>query len=192
VATVGLSLLILIQYLNSLYDRLTYFLVVMNESAQKPIVVLGVGNILLKDEGVGVRAVESMQERYIFPPGVELVDGGVLGLNLLPVIKEAKCLIVIDAVRKNQAPGSLYRFSGNDIPKRVYQKSSLHQVDLVEALTIAEILWNRPKTVVLGVEPMDISPWGTELTPVIQGKVADLVKMALQELKLLGVKWQLK
>lgn len=164
----------------------------MDEKGPKPIVVLGIGNILLKDEGVGVRVVERMRERYVFPQNVELVDGGVLGLSLLPVIEDAEHLIIIDAVRKNQEPGTLYRFTGDDIPKRVYQKTSLHQVDLVEALTIAEVLLKRPETIVLGVEPLDTRPWGTELTPVIQAKVDELMKMALEELKFLRVKWELK
>ncbi|MEE9565881.1 MAG: HyaD/HybD family hydrogenase maturation endopeptidase [Desulfobacteria bacterium] len=164
----------------------------MDEKGSKPIVVLGVGNILLKDEGVGVRVIERLQERYEFPQQVELVDGGVLGLGLLAVIKDAEHLIIIDAIRKNQEPGTLYRFTGDDIPMRVYPKTSLHQVDLVEALTIAEILWQRPETIVLGIEPLDTNPWRTELTPVIQAKIDELMNMTLEELKSLGVKWQLK
>ena len=101
----------------------------MDEKGGKPIVVLGVGNILLRDEGVGVRVIERMQERYVFPPYVELVDGGVMGLSLLAVVKDAEHLIIIDAVRKNEEPGTLYRFTGDEIPKRVCQKTSLHQVD---------------------------------------------------------------
>jgi hydrogenase maturation protease len=164
----------------------------MDEKRPQAIVVLGVGNILLTDEGVGVRVIERLQQRYRFPPQVELVDGGVSGLGLLAVIKDAEHLIIVDAVRRNQAPGTLYRFSGEDIPKRVYQKTSLHQVDLVEALSVAEILWQRPETIVLGVEPLDTNPWRTELTPVIRAKVEGLMKMTLEELKSLGVKWQLK
>jgi hydrogenase maturation protease len=164
----------------------------MDEERPQAIVVLGVGNILLTDEGVGVRVIERLHQRYVFPPQVELVDGGVSGLGLLAVIKDAAHLIIVDAVRRNRAPGTLYRFSGHEIPKRVYQKTSLHQVDLVEALTVAEILWQRPQTVVLGVEPQDINPWRTELTPVIQDKIDELMKMTLEELKSLGVKWQLK
>ena len=59
-------------------------------------------------------------------------------------------------------------------------------------MTIAEVLWKRPETIVLGVEPLNTSPWGTELTPMIQAKVDELMKMALEELKFLGVKWELK
>jgi len=154
-------------------------------------VVLGVGNILLKDEGVGVRVVEQLGKRYLFPPEVELVDGGTLGLGLLSVIEGAGHLIIIDAVKNNQEPGTLYRFADDEIPEGVYQKISIHQVDLIETLTVAQAVGEKiPVKVVVGVEPLDISPWGMELTPVIEARVDDMVKLVLEELKRLGVKYE--
>ncbi|OQY47417.1 MAG: hydrogenase expression/formation protein, partial [Desulfobacteraceae bacterium 4572_87] len=88
----------------------------MNE---KQITVLGVGNILFTDEGVGVRVLERLNEQYDFPSNVAMVDGGVLGMNLLGTISEADHLIVIDAVRNGQEPGTLYRLEGEEIPQRV-------------------------------------------------------------------------
>ncbi|MFH1675206.1 MAG: HyaD/HybD family hydrogenase maturation endopeptidase [Pseudomonadota bacterium] len=157
----------------------------------KRIVILGVGNILLKDEGVGVRVIEKLGEHYFFPDNVELVDGGTLGLQLLGTVAEADYLIVVDAVKNGKLPGTLYRFETEDIPHRVAYKNSLHQVDLLESLTLSQALGNTPETVILGVEPEDISPWGTELTPAVQGKVPELMKLVLKELDRLNIKYTL-
>jgi hydrogenase maturation protease len=159
----------------------------MTAGHDKRIVVLGVGNILLKDEGVGVRVIQRLEERYHFSPSVELVDGGVLGLSLLGKVREAGRLIVVDAIRRGNPPGTLYSMSGEEIPNRIYTKTSLHQVDLVEALTICRVMWGLPPTVILGVEPQDIGPWGVELTPVVSARMEELVQMVLAELSSVGV-----
>jgi len=124
---------------------------------QSKILILGVGCILLTDEGFGVRVVEALAQRYEFPENVSLVDGGVLGLNLLGVVSEADHLIVIDVIRNNGRPGDLYRLEKEAIPERIRAKNSLHQIDLLEALTLCKALdTNAPETVIVGVEPKDI------------------------------------
>jgi len=153
----------------------------------KQITILGVGNLLLTDEGVGIRVVEALQERYEFPENVKVVDGGTLGMNLLGIISEADFLIVVDAVRYGGEPGTLYRLAGEAIPKRIRAKNSLHQVDLLEALTCCQALEKVPETVILGVEPEDITTLGVELTPAISARVESLVNAVLQELTGLGV-----
>ncbi len=155
--------------------------------AEKQITIMGVGNILFTDEGVGVRVLEILNEQYEFPSNVSMVDGGVLGMNLLGTISEADHLIVIDAVRNGQAPGTLYRLEGEDIPKRVLAKNSLHQVDLLEALTFCQALGAPPRTLIIGVEPMDIKTVGLKLTPSVTDKMGTMVKMVLTELDRLGV-----
>ena len=153
----------------------------MQQDTKKNIVVMGVGNVLLKDEGIGVRVIEALAERFEFPSNVELVDGGVLGLSLLGVVRDAGKLVVVDAIRLGDPPGTLHRLAGNDIPDRVYKKTSLHQVDLVEALTICRNLWEMPPTVILGVEPLDITPWGVELTEPVAARMEDLILKVLEE-----------
>lgn len=152
----------------------------------KQIMILGVGNLLFTDEGVGVRVAEALQDRYEFPDNVRVVDGGTLGLNLLGVISAADHLIVVDAVRKGGEPGFLYRLAGDEIPKRILAKNSLHQVELLEALTCCQALDRVPETVILGVEPEDITTMGIELTPTVRAKIDDLVEAVLQELTNLG------
>lgn len=155
----------------------------------KRIVILGIGNILLKDEGVGVRVIERLGKDYRFPPIVALVDGGTLGLKLLGTIAGADYLIVVDAVKNGRHPGTLYRFEPTDIPTRVQYKDSFHQVDLLEVLTLSQYIGNRPETVIIGVEPEDISPWGMELTPTVQKKVPELMHLVLKELDRLRIEY---
>lgn len=158
----------------------------MQETESKQIMILGVGNLLFTDEGVGIRVAEALQDRYDFPENVKVVDGGTLGMNLLGIISEADHLIVVDAVRNGGEPGTLYRLAGEEVPKRIRAKNSLHQVDLLEALTLCEALDKVPETVIIGVEPEDITTLGIELTPAISSRIEDLINMVLKELTSLG------
>ena len=164
----------------------------LQRSCMKPehIMILGVGCILYKDEGFGVRVVEEMDKRFEFPENVSLVDGGVLGMNLLGVISEADQLIVVDAIRNKCEPGSLYRLEGEAIPERIRAKNSLHQIDFLEALTLCQALDNVPETVIIGVEPEDIETVSIELSETIKSKIDPTIEMVLQELTRHGVSWQ--
>lgn len=159
---------------------------------EKRILILGLGNILFSDEGVGIRVVERLQELYEFPENVSIMDGGVLGLSLLGLLAEVDHLIVVDAVKSRKEPGTLYRLMGEDVPKRFLAKRSLHEVDFLEVLTACQVLEKLPETVILGIEPLDMESLGTELTPSIQEKVGDLVGMALKELEALGIGYRMK
>jgi hydrogenase maturation protease len=149
--------------------------------------VLGVGNLLFTDEGLGIHVIERLQDHYEFPQNVSIEDGGVLGIHLLGVISDVDHLIVVDAVRNGGEPGTLYRLAGDDIPKRVRAKNSLHQVDLLEALTLCQALDKVPETVILGVEPEDIESLGIQPTSTIQMRIQELMDMVLKELDHLGV-----
>ena len=150
------------------------------------VMVLGIGCTLYSDEGFGVRVVEKMQRAYEFPDNVLLVDGGVLGINLLGLISKPKHLIVVDAIRNKGKPGDVYRLEGDDIPERIRAKNSLHQVDFLEALTLCQALDHVPETVIVGVEPEDIETLSMELTPIIQSKVDTMIDMVLEEIKRVG------
>jgi hydrogenase maturation protease len=156
----------------------------------KRITVLGVGNILFCDEGLGIRVVEALDAAYAFSPNVKLVDGGVLGLNLLATLTDADHLIVVDAVKNGGEPGTLHRLEGEEIPSRILAKNSLHQVDLLESLTLCQALDHVPKTVILGVEPMDIDTVSLEMTPPVRNKVDELVRLVCKELERLGAEFR--
>ena len=156
------------------------------------VMVLGIGCTLYSDEGFGVRVVEKMEREYEFSDKVLLVDGGVLGVNLLGVISKPNHLIVVDAIRNKGKPGDLYRLEGDEIPGRIRAKNSLHQVDFLEALTLCQALDHVPETVIIGIEPEDIDTMCVDLTPVTQAKLDDVIDMVLTELERLGAEYSVK
>jgi hydrogenase maturation protease len=151
------------------------------------VMILGVGNILLSDEGFGIRVVEALNARYDFPDNVSVIDGGVLGINLMGVISEADQLIVVDVIRNKGNPGDLYRIEGKDIPERIRAKNSLHQIDFLESLTLCQALDKVPETVIVGVEPRDIETLSVDLTSTTADRIDDMIQMVLSEMDRLGV-----
>jgi hydrogenase maturation protease len=156
------------------------------------IMILGVGCILLCDEGFGVRVAEKLMTDYDFPENVSVIDGGVLGINLMGTISEADHLIVIDVIRNNGKPGDVYRLSGDEIPARIRAKNSLHQIDFLEALTLCQVFDKVPETVIIGIEPEDITTYTVDLTPTIAEKTDVVMEMVFEELKRLGVSYRKK
>ncbi len=156
------------------------------------ITILGVGNTLYRDDGVGIRVVEKLEREYDFPDNVLVVDGGVLGINLLGVISNAGRLIVVDTVLNHGKPGDFHRLEHHEIPYRILAKNSLHQVDLIEALTLCSSLDHVPRTTIIGIEPKDLETLGENLTPEIESKVDQLTQNVLEELKKLGGAYSVK
>lgn len=156
------------------------------------ITILGVGNILYSDDGVGVRVVEKLEAEYNFSDEVTIVDGGVLGINLLGVISNAGRLIVVDTVLNNGAPGDIPRLNDDEIPNRILAKNSLHQVDLIEALTLCSTLDHVPETTIIGVEPEDLETLSEKLTPAVESRIPDLISGVLGEILILGGTWSEK
>lgn len=157
------------------------------------IIVLGVGNVLLTDEGVGVKVVKELEQRYDFPSNVSLVDGGTQGLWLMSTIQQADRLIVVDAVLGGGEPGTIYRLERDDLPKGLRVKQSAHDSDLLEALTLCSLIDAEPMScVVIGIQPANITDFGTELTEVIAHKVDELIARVIGELQALGVHPQKK
>ena len=125
---------------------------------EKRILVLGVGNILLRDEGVGVRVVERLQADYSFSPNVSLLDGGTLGIKLMEAISSSDVLIVVDAVLNGHPPGTFYRLTGEEVRKSVAFKYSLHQTDLLEPWPAANWWATDPKRWCWASNPRIIPP----------------------------------
>ncbi len=157
----------------------------MTES-DKRILVLGVGNILFTDEGIGVRCVEELQNRFTCSDNVTLMDGGTLGSKLMGPIMESDYLIVIDAVLCDDAPGSIYRLMGNDLRKSLAFRNSMHQTDLVDTLGMCELVGNRPEAVVLGMEPFDYQSMALELSPTAQKSMPAMIEAVRAEIAAAG------
>jgi len=152
------------------------------------ILVLGLGNILLTDEGLGVRAVERLADTYDMPEHVELLDGGTLGLDLLPRLAGVDTLLLVDAVKSGGPPGALIRLEGDAIQAALTVKMSVHQVGLQELLAVSAFQGTRPSQIVLwGMEPAAID-WGLELAPPVAARLDALVEAVAQELQVWGVR----
>ena len=146
-----------------------------------PTLVLGIGNILLSDEGVGVRVIEAMAGLDV-PPGVELVDGGTSGADLVDLIADRRKLIVVDAMDAGAEPGTVFRLGPDDLAPDEGEPISLHQLGLVESLLIARCLKCPPQEVVIfGVQPKAIRP-GLELTSELAAVVPQVIRAVLEEL----------
>lgn len=158
----------------------------MEQDEQKSILIMGVGNVLLTDEGAGIRALRELEARYEFGPNVRLVDGGVLGLSLMGTMMEATHVIVIDSVRGGDEPGTLYRFKWECKPSHIQYKDSLHQIDLMETMGSLPLVCDPPEVVVLGVEYEDIDSYGIGLTPRVEKAMEPLVGLVVEELAALG------
>ena len=148
----------------------------------RKILILGVGNILYADEGVGVRAVERLLENYDFSDNVTLMDGGNLGMRLMQPLMDSDYCIVLDAVLGGDQPGTIYRFTGDDLRKSLAFKDSMHQSDLVDTLIYCELVGKRPETVVIGMEPYDFKNMSIELTDIVADRLPAMLDIALKEL----------
>ena len=151
------------------------------------IAILGVGNILLKDEGIGVRVVRELEQEYTFEPEIALIDGGTDGPHLTSLVADFDEIIVIDAVEGGEKPGSLYRFTLDQISFDIPTHLSIHQMGVLEALNEVKLLGKKPEVTFIGVEPEDISPWGMDLSPVIEEKIPEIITLVLKELSERGI-----
>jgi len=155
--------------------------------------VLGLGNILLRDEGVGVRVVERLLEQYDFPEGVRVMDGGTLGLDLLPFLEEASRLLVIDAVQARKPPGTLVRLVGDEIPIFLdASKVSPHQEGLQDLLAVAVLKGYLPDEVVFWGAQITSLGVGLDLSEAVAEQVDALAEKVLAELAQWGIDAQRK
>lgn len=150
------------------------------------VVVLGLGNILLRDEGVGVRVIETLAERYTLPAEVEVVDGGTAGMELLNTIAGCDHLLICDAVRADAPPASVIKFANAEIPALFQTRFSPHQLGLADVLATLILTDEAPASVTLvGVVPVDLE-LGIDLSPEIAAVVGRAVEHLVTELRGLG------
>ena len=157
----------------------------MQIKTRRGVLILGVGNILLKDEGLGVHVAEELQKQEL-PDNVEVIDGGTAGLDGLLSADGADKLIVIDAVRAGKKPGTIYK-TRLDADQRFSQeqplKISSHQLGLLDAIMAAEKIGCAPREIIIvGVEPGEVD-CGLELTPAVKRAVGEVIKTVLEEIK---------
>jgi hydrogenase maturation protease len=151
------------------------------------VVVLGVGNTLLEDEAIGVRAVEELQRLYNVPPEVQVIDGGTAGMELLESLEDLDKLIIVDCVRVGQPPATIIRRVDDEVPNFFRMKISPHQIGISDVLAALTLRERFPKRLALiGIQPKSLE-CGIELTPEVAAVLPEVVRMALEELRSFGV-----
>ena len=152
-----------------------------------PLLILGLGNVLCSDDGVGAIAVARLSREFDAPGGVQILDGGTLGLSLLPYLQDARSLILVDAIRVGDAlPGSLVRLEGSEVAPAVRERLSPHQVGVADLLDGARWLDQYPESVVLlGIVPGSLE-LGVALSPPVEAQLPKLVSWIVQEAQHLG------
>ena len=148
-------------------------------------VVLGLGNPLMGDDGVGLIVLERLRNEWDLPD-VDLVDGATWGLSLLPVIEDAESLLLVDAIAAHCEPGTIIELSRGRLPIYLSRKLSPHQVDLRDALALAELRGRLPNEVVaIGVQP-DVIDLGMELSAPVAAQLDALVRAVVKQLECWG------
>jgi len=145
------------------------------------VLVLGVGNILLCDDGFGVHMINALHGTEL-PANTELLEAGTVSHQLIPLFHEIDHLIVIDAVEAGDVPGSIFKFSPDDLRFHSEQKMSLHQISLIDVLQMTAITGRKPQTVIIGVQPKDASSWGLELSSELKAVIPRVKALVLEEL----------
>ena len=150
------------------------------------VVVLGVGNVLMADEGVGVHAVERLQSRFRLAEDIEVVDGGTTGMELLPMLHGADQLIIVDAVRVGKPPGSVVRLEGDEVPAFFKTKLSPHQIGVSDMLAALKFGGGAPaRVVMIGVQPVSLE-LSMDLSPEVAARLDEVVGLVCDELAALG------
>lgn len=146
-------------------------------------VVIGLGNPLMGDDGLGLAALARLREEWSMPPDVELVDGGTWGMNLLPIIEDAGRVLLIDAIDAGAAPGTEVVLARHQLPRYLATKVSPHQVDLGDVLALAELRGTLPEqTTAIGLQPADVQLC-QELSDALRSRLDDLVLGLVQVLE---------
>jgi len=142
--------------------------------------ILGVGNLLLKDEGVGVHVAQRMMEMAL-PQNVEVMDAGTATLDVLPLVDDVDRLIIVDVLKGGGAPGTIYKLIPEDVMQGKQEPLSLHQIDVLQMLDMCALLGSKPSTVIIGIEPKEIDP-AVELSPEVEAAIPRIIELVLEEI----------
>ncbi len=150
------------------------------------ILVLGVGNLLLRDEGLGIHAIRLLQSQFLFSPNVQVMDGGTAGVALLDSILGCDYLIVADVASMGTPAGTVARLEGDRLWGCFAEKQSAHDWGLGEILLQAKLLGHDPSIVVVAVEPADMETWEMQLSPALAARLPDVVDRLVAEVRSAG------
>ncbi|WP_025690868.1 HyaD/HybD family hydrogenase maturation endopeptidase [Paenibacillus zanthoxyli] len=146
----------------------------------KETAVIGIGNILLKDDGIGVHTIRELEKEDL-PSTVELVDGGTSTLAMLSYFLEYRKIIVIDALRAGLEPGTIYRIRPEDLAGYEKGNLSIHDVQILDVVKMARMLGAAPDVIIFGIEPQEIG-FELEMSDLMRSKIPDIIELLKQEL----------
>jgi hydrogenase maturation protease len=150
------------------------------------VLVLGLGNLLLTDDGLGPAVMAELVRRFVAPPEVHLLDGGTLGLALLGELSEARSAILVDAVAADAPVGTVVRLDGGEVAPAVAEKLSPHQIGVADLLDAARLLGREPpKLILLGAVPQSLE-LGVGCTPEVSAAIEPLIERVVEECRALG------
>lgn len=152
------------------------------------LLVMGVGNVLLMDDGVGVWAVKEL-EQETWPDNVEFIDMGTATQDMFHLFQQYDELLVLDVVHAGHPPGTIYKLDEKALVQDETQRLSLHDVDLLDSLKMADMLGKRPGLRVLGLEPECYTDWKMELTEVVQAAFPKFLEAARREIRSVLESW---
>ena len=156
------------------------------------VTILGVGNVILTDEGFGVRAAEYLDHHYTFPDNVQIVDGGTLGIELTQYVTGTNKLLVIDSINGGAEPGTVFRFHNDAIMEHFQDKLSAHEVGIQDVLALLTVTGHKiPEVIVIGAQPFDLEA-GVGLSDGMQALLPQIVEQILKDLRDWGIEAQRK
>lgn len=153
------------------------------------VVILGVGNVLMSDEGFGVHMIEHLQAHYSFEPEIDLIDGGTCGMELMRFVGDASHLLIVDAIAGSEPPTTIYSFTFDETTNHLAQSVSAHEVGVKDLLFISS-LDGESKPIeevrIVGLQPVSVDP-GIGLTPASEAVFERGVAEVLSVLKTWGI-----
>jgi hydrogenase maturation protease len=151
------------------------------------VLVLGVGNDMMGDEGIGVRVVRELKNSYEFSSAVEIADGGVGGLSLLPLIRSAEEVVIVDAVDAEAKPGSIFMFNTEELEVDKQAKMTMHDTGILEVIRTAALMEEGLDATVIGVQPKKMDEFGGELSRAVSRKLPRIIEIILELLASRGL-----
>jgi hydrogenase maturation protease len=154
--------------------------------SRSQLLILGLGNLLCRDDGVGAFVAGAIAETREVPEGVRVLDGGTLGLALLPYLEDADQAILVDAIQTDAPPGTIVRLEGDEVGPAVAARLSVHQVGVSDLIEAARWRGRIPPTLVLlGVVPASVE-LGIGLSAPVREAAPDLLRLVCDEARRLG------
>lgn len=150
--------------------------------------VLGIGNILMGDEGFGVHFVRWFSNRYQTTNDLRVIDGGTLGYKLLDIICSCDHLIIVDVLKLDDTPGSIYRFTKEEMELHMPPPTTAHEVTFPDVLFKSELLGEAPETIFLCIVPVNYKDLNMNMSGVLYDKYGDMEKLLLSELEKLNIR----